>query len=176
MRIYTLQSILKEINLEHSWEGLTLKLKLQYFGHLMRRADSLEKTLMLGKTEGGRRRRPFPLIFAVQQSDSVTHTHTHTHTLLHVLFHSGCHSVLNVVPWAARRSFLLIHPVCNSSPLLIPDSFPARPWPPLQPQVCSLHSVGLLGAPLFSLSSASWGGLLMGLLALIPGEDEMGWG
>ena len=50
------QSILKEINPEYSLEGLTLKLKLQYFGHLMRRTDSLEKTLMLGKTEGRRRR------------------------------------------------------------------------------------------------------------------------
>ena len=49
------QSILKEINPEYSWEGLTLKLKLQYFGHLMRRADSLENTLMLGKIEGRRR-------------------------------------------------------------------------------------------------------------------------
>ena len=51
------QSILKEINPECSWEGLMLKLKLQYFGHLMRRANSLEKTLMLGKTEGKMRRR-----------------------------------------------------------------------------------------------------------------------
>ena len=50
------QSILKEINLEYSLEGLMLKLKLQYFGHLMQRADSLEKTLILGKTEGKRRR------------------------------------------------------------------------------------------------------------------------
>ena len=50
------QSILKEINLEYSWEGLILKLNLQYFGHLMQRADSLEKTLMLGKIEGRRRR------------------------------------------------------------------------------------------------------------------------
>ena len=50
------QSILKEINPEYSLEGLMLKLKLQYFDHLMRRADSLEKTLMLGKIEGGRRR------------------------------------------------------------------------------------------------------------------------
>ena len=49
------QSILKEINLEYSLEGLILKLKLQYFGHLMQKADSLEKTLMLGKTEGRRR-------------------------------------------------------------------------------------------------------------------------
>ena len=47
---------LKEINPEYSLEGLMLKLKLQYFGHLMRRADSLEKTLMLGKIEGRRRR------------------------------------------------------------------------------------------------------------------------
>ena len=50
------QSILKEINPEYSLEGLMLKLKLQYFGHLMQRTDSLEKTLMLGKTEGRRRR------------------------------------------------------------------------------------------------------------------------
>ena len=52
------QSILKEISPEYSLEGLMLKLKLQYFGHLMRRADSLEKTLMLVKIEGGRRRGP----------------------------------------------------------------------------------------------------------------------
>ena len=49
------QSMLKEISPEYSWEGLVLKLKLQYFGHLMGRTDSLEKTLMLGKTEGRRR-------------------------------------------------------------------------------------------------------------------------
>ena len=50
------QSILKEINREYSLEGLMMKLKLQYFGHLMRRANSLENPLMLGKTEGMRRR------------------------------------------------------------------------------------------------------------------------
>ena len=50
------QSILKEINLEYSLEGLMVKLKLQYFGHLMQRTDSLEKTLVLGKIEGRRRR------------------------------------------------------------------------------------------------------------------------
>ena len=50
------QSILKEISLEYSLEGLMLKLKLQYFGHLMRGTDSFEKTVMLGKTEGRRRR------------------------------------------------------------------------------------------------------------------------
>ena len=51
------QSILKEISPEYSLEGLMLKLKLQYFGHPMQRTDSLEKTLMLGRIEGGRRRR-----------------------------------------------------------------------------------------------------------------------
>ena len=50
------ESVLKEISSEYSLEGLMLKLKLQYFGHLMRRTDSLEKTLMLGKSEGRRRR------------------------------------------------------------------------------------------------------------------------
>ena len=50
------QSILKKINHEYSLEGLMVRLKLQHFGHLMRRFDSLEKTLMLGKTEGKRRR------------------------------------------------------------------------------------------------------------------------
>ena len=52
----TNQSILKEINPEYSLEGLMLKLKLQYFGHLMQRSDSLEKTLILGMIEGRRRR------------------------------------------------------------------------------------------------------------------------
>ena len=50
------KSILREINPEYSLEGLMLKLKLQYFGHLMQRTDSLEKTLLLGKIEGRRRR------------------------------------------------------------------------------------------------------------------------
>ena len=50
------QSILKEVNSEYSLKGLVLKLNLQYFGHLMQRTDSLEKTLMLGKSEGGRRK------------------------------------------------------------------------------------------------------------------------
>ena len=50
------QFVLKEISPEYSFEGLMLKLKLQYFGHLMQRTDSFEKTLMLGKIEGGKRR------------------------------------------------------------------------------------------------------------------------
>ena len=61
------QSILKEISPEYSLEGLMLKLKLQYFGHLMQRADSLEKTLILGKIEGRRRRR-----LRMRWSDGIT--------------------------------------------------------------------------------------------------------
>ena len=64
------QSILKEISPGCSLEGLMLKLKLQYFGHLMRRADSLEKTLMLGKI-GGRRRRGRQ---RMRQLDGITHS------------------------------------------------------------------------------------------------------
>ena len=65
------QSILKEINLEYSLEGLMLELKLQHFGHLMRRADSLEKTLMLGKIEGRRRRGQQRMIWLDGITDSM---------------------------------------------------------------------------------------------------------
>ena len=65
-----IQSILKEINPEYSLEGLMLKLKRQYFGHLMGIADSLEKTLMLGKTEGRRRRGQQRMRWL----DSITHS------------------------------------------------------------------------------------------------------
>ena len=65
------QSILKEISPNYSLEGLMLKLKLQYFGHLMRRADSFEKTLMLGKIEGRRRRRRQRMIWLDGITDSM---------------------------------------------------------------------------------------------------------
>ena len=65
------QSILKEISPEYSFEGLMLKLKLQYFGHLMQRADSLEKTLMLGKIEGRRRRGQQRMRWLYSITDSV---------------------------------------------------------------------------------------------------------
>ena len=65
------QSILEEISPECSLEGLMLKLKLQYFGHLMRRADSFEKTLMLGKIEGRRRRGPQSLRWLDGITDSM---------------------------------------------------------------------------------------------------------
>ena len=65
------QSILKEISPEYSWEGLILKLKLQYFGHLIRRADSIEKTLVLRKIEGGKRRGRQKLILLDCITDSM---------------------------------------------------------------------------------------------------------
>ena len=65
------QSILREISPNYSLEGLMLKLKLQYFGHLMRRADSFEKTLMLGKIEGRRRRRRQRMIWLDGITDSM---------------------------------------------------------------------------------------------------------
>ena len=64
------QSILKEVNPEYSLEGLMLKLKIQYFGHLMRRTDSLEKTLMLRKIEGKRR----SACHSIKQLDSTTNS------------------------------------------------------------------------------------------------------
>ena len=66
------QSILKEINPEYSLEGLLLKLRLQYFGPLMRRTDSLEKTLMLGKTEGRRKKGQQRMRWLDGISDSMT--------------------------------------------------------------------------------------------------------
>ena len=66
------QSILKEINPEYSLEGLMLKLKLLYFGHLMHRADSLEKTLMLGRIESSRRRGQ-----QMRQWDGITNSNGH---------------------------------------------------------------------------------------------------
>ena len=65
------QSILKETNPEYTLEGLVLKLKLQYFGHLRQRADSLEKTLVLGKTEGRRKRAQQRMKWLDDISDSV---------------------------------------------------------------------------------------------------------
>ena len=65
------QSVLKKISLEHSLEGLKLKLKLQYFGHLMGRVDSLEKTLMLRKIEGGRRRGQQRMLWLDSITDSI---------------------------------------------------------------------------------------------------------
>ena len=73
------QSILKEISPEYSLEGLMLKLKLQYLGHLIQRANSLEKTLMLGKIEGGKRRGRQRMRWLDAITDSMDMSHGHEH-------------------------------------------------------------------------------------------------
>ena len=99
------QSILKEISPEYSLEGLMLKLKLQYFGHVMRRTDSLEKTLMLGKTEGRRRRgrqRMRWLDGITNGCESWTIKKAELRRM--DVFELWCWRRLLRVPWTARRS------------------------------------------------------------------------
>ena len=92
------QSFLKESNPEHSLEGLMLKMKLQYFGHLMRRSDSLEKTLMLGKIESRRRRGPQRIRWLDSITDSMDMN-------LSTLGDSGGHrSLVCCSPWGHKES------------------------------------------------------------------------
>ena len=91
------QSVLKEINPEYSLEGLMLKLKLQYFGHLMKRADSLEKTLMLGKIEGKRRR----VWQRMRWLDTITDSRDVN--LSKLLESEGQRSLASCSPWAHKE-------------------------------------------------------------------------
>ena len=94
------QCILKEISLECSLEGLMLKLKLQYFGHLMQRADSFEKTLMLGKIEGGRRGLLIPMV--VPDSISCTYNSSHPSVFFHKVkfnFSPPQNMIFKMVAW-----------------------------------------------------------------------------
>ena len=89
------QSILREISPEYSLEGLMLKLKFQYFGHLMRRTDSLEKTLMLGKIEGGRRRGQQRIRWLDGITDAIDISLSSVQSLSHVQ--------LFATPWTVAR-------------------------------------------------------------------------
>ena len=92
------QSILKEINPEYSLEGVMLKLKLQYFGHLMRRTDSLEKTLMLVKIEGGRRRgqQRMRWLFGITTSMNISLGRLRELVLDREAWHAGAHGVTKI--------------------------------------------------------------------------------
>ena len=111
------QSILKEISLEYSLEGMMLKLKLQHFGHLMRRTDSFEKTLMLGKIEGRRRRRQ-----RMRRLDSITDAINMSLSRLQQLvmdreaWRAAVHEVANSRTWLSNWNELNwteLQPICN---------------------------------------------------------------
>ena len=130
------QSILKEINSEYSLEGLMLKLKLQYFGHLMQRVVSLEKTLMLGKMEGRRRRGWL--------TDSMDRRLSKLQEIVkdREAWHAAVHGVTKSWTWLSN---------CTTNDDLMCPSFPSWAWPGCLPAHRSIHA-SIQGAPTSSTS------------------------
>ena len=117
------QSVLKEISLEYSLEGLMLKLKLQYFGHLMRRTDSLEKTLMLGKIEGRRRRGRQRMRWLDGITDSMDMSKFRELVMDREVWHAVGHKELNMTKWLNWTELIILTKIPNCSQIFLSFSW-----------------------------------------------------